>query len=306
MNPTIAILLFIVWLGAVAVLGWALRRQISSLRSRRRLASGDVANADESLPTHANWLARWLHRAGFRRPRAVPAFLVAMFIAFILAGLLIAGIFALGVINTFNTVLRAVPGGVGEVFLPLAWIAPWLAGLTIAALPAVFVHSTRRRRVESVDQDLPVFLDLLSTLAEAGLSFDAAVDRILESQREDRPLASDLRLFQLDIVGGRSRLDALIRLRERVDVAWFSVFVSALIHAEQVGAGLARTLRLQAEDLRVRRRERALEKAMQIPVKLVFPLVVCFLPGIFVATLGPIALQLFRSADALLRGGGAG
>ena len=291
------------WFVGLGVLGWALRRQMRRATSRRRLSESGHRD-EQALPSKTTGVRRWLHRAGYRGRRAPALFAAAQLAALVLAGLVVAALLAAGGGSPIEDILRAIPGGVGEVFLPLVWFGPWLAGLVVASLPVLVVRSARRRRVASVEQDLPAFLDLLSTLAEAGLSFDAAVSRILDSQRGDRPLASDLRLFQLDIVGGRSRLDALTRLRDRVDVPWFGVFVSALIHAEQIGAGLARTLKLQAEDLRMRRRERALERAMQIPVKLVFPLVVCFLPGIFVATLGPIALQLFRSADGLLQGAG--
>ena len=83
---------------------------------------------------------------------------------------------------------------------------------------------------------------------------------------------------------------------------WFSIFVSAVLHAEQVGSGLAQTLRVQAEDLRIRRRERALALAMGVPVKLLFPLIVCFLPGIMVAAMGPVIYQIVQVLDQFLQG----
>jgi pilus assembly protein TadC len=86
-----------------------------------------------------------------------------------------------------------------------------------------------------------------------------------------------------------------------VNVPWFGIFVSALVHAEQVGAGLAATLRAQADDLRSRRRERALAMAMAVPVKLLFPLVTCFLPGIMIAALGPIIFQIVQVLDQFTR-----
>jgi tight adherence protein C len=78
-----------------------------------------------------------------------------------------------------------------------------------------------------------------------------------------------------------------------------SIFVSALVQAEQVGAGFANVLRTQADDLRGRRRERANTLAQALPVKLVFPLVMCFLPGIFTTTLGPTFLQFVRLAESM-------
>jgi len=123
-----------------------------------------------------------------------------------------------------------------------------------------------------------------------------------------RPLGQDMRIFQVDILAGRSRIEALRRLMKRVDVAWFSIFISAVIHAEQVGSGLAHTLRVQADDLRNRRRERVLALTMSIPVKLVLPLVICFLPGIMLAAIGPTAYQILRVMDqsALQQGFGGG
>lgn len=80
-----------------------------------------------------------------------------------------------------------------------------------------------------------------------------------------------------------------------------SIFVSAIVQAEQVGAGIAQVLRQQANDLRDRRREDAMAMAMSLPVKRLFPLVICFLPGIFVAALGPTAYQFFQHIDTVLR-----
>ena len=220
----------------------------------------------------------------------------------VLGGALVALILWSGVATQFADLLRLIPGGVGEVFLPVAWVSPWFGGLLLALLPTLYVRAVRRKRIQQIEQDLPLQLDLLATLAEAGLSFDSALDRILEAQVGDRPLTEDFRLFQVDILAGRPRTNALRRLMERVDVTWFSIFISALMHAEQVGSSLATTLRTQADDLRMRRRERALAMAMAIPVKLLFPLIVCFLPGIMTAALGPVIYQIVQVLDSFLRG----
>jgi pilus assembly protein TadC len=153
-----------------------------------------------------------------------------------------------------------------------------------------------------VEQDLPLTLELMATLAEAGLSFDAALARILSSQAHSRPLASELRTFQLELLAGVPRVKSLRQLARRLEVISVTVFVSALIQAEQVGASLAETLRRQADDLRDRRKERVLQLAQGLPAKLVFPLVICFLPGIFVTTWGPMLFQLYQVANSVLRG----
>ncbi|XZE51433.1 type II secretion system F family protein [Planctomycetaceae bacterium SH139] len=283
---------------------WLLRWLWLLIQSEQRLAVGATAidgGNQEVLPTQRSWLGWWLFQAGFRRNNAVVLFSLATLITTILSLILAFAIYRSQVIASLETLLRAIPGNVGEVFLPLVWLSPLAAITVLSALPAVIVRGRRRKRVTQIEQDLPLALDLLATLAEAGLSFDAALDRVLETQRRQRPLADDFRLFRLEILTGRGRIDALQRLNQLVNVAWFGIFVSALIHAEQVGAGLAATLRAQADDLRSRRRERALAMAMAVPVKLLFPLITCFLPGIMIASLGPIIFQIVQVLDQFTR-----
>jgi len=283
---------------------WLLRWLWLLVQSEQRLATGTAAletRDDEELPMQRSWLGWWLFRAGLRGRNAVSLFLLATAASILLSIFLAYGIYQSGVVRLLDALLRAVPGNVGEVFLPLVWLSPIAAIVTLAALPAFIVRGRRRKRVTEIEQDLPLTLDLLATLAEAGLSFDAALDRVLETQRRRRPLAQDFRLFRLEILTGRGRVDALQRLNQHVNVPWFGIFVSALIHAEQVGAGLAATLRAQADDLRSRRRERALALAMAVPVKLLFPLITCFLPGIMIASLGPIIFQIVQVLDQFTR-----
>jgi tight adherence protein C len=90
-------------------------------------------------------------------------------------------------------------------------------------------------------------------------------------------------------------------LARRTEIASLNVFVSALVQAEQVGAGVASVLRRQADDLRDRRREDAMALAMAMPVKRLFPMMICFLPGIFVATLGPTFYEFFQYAESLIQ-----
>lgn len=276
------------------------------VQAEQRLAAGaalvDPVAAVET-PETRSWLGWWLFRAGHRSPHSVAWFLLATVVCMLFAVFVAYAIYASRVITLLETLLKAIPGNVGEVFLPLVWVSPFLAVATLGAFPALIVRARRRKRVTMIEQDLPLTLDLLATLAEAGLSFDAALDRVLETQRRERPLAEDFRLFRLEILTGRARVDSLRRLNLHVNVAWFSIFVSALIHAEQVGAGLASTLRAQADDLRSRRRERALAMAMAVPVKLLFPLIICFLPGIMIASLGPIIFQIVQVLDQFLSAG---
>mgnify|MGYP003343342573 CR=1 FL=1 len=116
--------------------------------------------------------------------------------------------------------------------------------------------------------------------------------------------ATELANFQHDMLAGMPRPQALRQLARRVDLPALTGFTSALIQAETVGASFAETLQYQAVELRSRRRENALLQAQSLPVKLVFPLVICFLPGIFASTLAPVLFQVVQVADGVLRGAG--
>ncbi len=291
---------------ATLAIRWLLLRTRTQQRWYELTQRAQTA-AREAPPGASEWvvgshaLARWLYRAGFRQPRAVLVFIVGTLAGSAL-GLTAALAFVIsGTQRSMEQLLILVPGGVGETFLPLVWIAPWLVMLILAGGPWLFVHRTRRQRVELVEQDLPLALELLSTLSEAGLGFDTALTRILKTRLAGRPLAEDFRMFQADLLAGRPRTESLRRLSDRLDTPSVSIFVSALVQAEQLGMGIARVLRQQADDVRARRRERAITFANALPVKRVIPLVVCFLPGLFVWTLGPAFVQLFRMADAFLQ-----
>ncbi|MEZ5980489.1 MAG: type II secretion system F family protein [Planctomycetota bacterium] len=162
------------------------------------------------------------------------------------------------------------------------------------------MRTRRRKRVEDVERELPIVLELLATMSESGVGFDGALDRVLASRERQSPLVSELRTFQTESLAGHGRVACFRRLSARLAVPSVSIFTSALVHAERLGAGYSSVLRTQADDLRKRRRERANTAAQALPVKLVFPLILCFLPGIFVTTLGPAALEFLRMADQFM------
>ena len=197
--------------------------------------------------------------------------------------------------------LQRLPPGVGDLFIPIIYLAPWMALVTMSLLPLLAVRRARQQRVQKVEMDLPISLELLATLSEAGLGFDAAIARVLDSLGDDRPLAREFRSYQSDLLAGRTRVEALRRFSRRLEVSAVTIFASALVQAEQMGSGIAQALRRQADDLRDRRRDRANAFAMALPIKRMFPLVICFMPGIFVWTLGPFFVQLFQLADTYIR-----
>lgn len=269
---------------------------------RRLFADVDSDAAALQLQTdHDTGIRRWLFLAGFRNAAALPAFWGAIVIA-LLAGLATSYLFYMsGIQQMMINSVSLIPGGVSEVFLPIVWLAPWLLLFFVSLMPILIVRGARRKRIEHVEKDLPLVLELLAALSEAGLGFDAALTRILKTRLADRPLANEFRTFQADLLSGRPRVECLRRFGRRLQVPGVTIFVSALVQAEQLGMGIAHVLRQQADDLRMRRRERATAFANALPVKRLFPLVVCFLPGLFVWTLGPVFVQLFQMADTFVR-----
>ena len=250
------------------------------------------------------WLSAWLYLAGYRSPFAVPVFVSAT-LAFGLLGFGAAILFVLsGTQRLMERTVVLVPGGVGETFLPVVWVAPWIIAIMLVCLPLTIVRSARRNRIQLMEQDLPLAMELMATLSEAGLGFDSALIRILKTRLAGKPLAEELRMYQADLLAGRSRVESLRRLSGRIRIGSISILVSALVQAEQMGMGIAKVLRIQADDVRARRRERAIAFANALPVKRLFPLVICFLPGLFVWTLGPAFVQLFKLTETFTRGGG--
>ena len=289
---------FSAWLLYVVLTQWRVRQ-----RTLGRLFQADTEPGVSSViePTVSDgWLARWLLLAGYRRPGA-PSFFVLACAASLLAGAAVAQVLRVAVLPQMIGVVVGIPGGVGEALAAILQAGPIIAFIIIVCVPILVVRAARRNRVRAVEQNLPLVLELLATLAEAGLSFDAALSRIVRSERAMGPLTSEFITFQRDLLAGVTRLQALRQLAKRVDVTALTIFVSAIIQTEQVGASVAETLRHQANDLRDRRREQALMLAQALPVKLVFPLVACFLPGIFVSTLGPVIYQMIQVADSVMR-----
>ena len=274
-------------------------------RALRRLYAEDEQGAAPGLEPSGSdsALARWLARAGYRRPNAQGIFVTAT-AASIGAGVVISQIYRLVLFRPLVDMVVNVPGSAGDMLALVLQGGPWILFAGAGLVPALAVRTARRSRVRAIEQDLPLALELFATMAEAGLGFDAALAKIVRAQGSARALVSEFVNFQHDMVAGIPRTQALRQLARRVDIPSLSSFTSALIQAEQVGASMAETLQHQAVDLRQRRRENALLQAQALPVKLVFPLVVCFLPGIFVSTLAPVLYQMVQVANSVLRSSG--
>lgn len=295
------------WLAAILIGTVVIRRWRARELSRRRAwAEEDAIDAAkeidvEELASH-NILRRWLYLAGFRKLSASTVFIGAS-AGFAALGILVAVVVTQsGVTDEAVAAASGVPGGIADLAKPILQGAPWILIGLFVLLPYSVVNSARRKRVREIEQDMPVTLELLATMSESGLAFDSALDRVIGSSSTDRPLFRELRSFQLETLGGVPRVQCFRRLARRIEIPSVSVFVSALVQAEQIGSGFTRVLRTQADDLRNRRREDANMLAQALTVKLVFPLVLCFLPGIFVSTLGPTFLQFIKLTSSLTQG----
>ncbi|HEY0387393.1 MAG TPA: type II secretion system F family protein [Gaiellales bacterium] len=196
-----------------------------------------------------------------------------------------------------------------KVVLPLAMYGTMLALIAVGVVPLVFgavgglalaavayvglpfvidmrIHGRRDKIVAS----LPTVLDLLTLSVEAGMSFDAALQRLVKRLRG--PLIDELTLMLRDTQLGASRSEALSGLAARVDAPEMTSFVRALVQADRLGVPLAQMLRTQADDLRHRLRNEAEEHAMKAPVKMLFPTVLLIFPAVFIVVLGPAVISL--------------
>ncbi len=219
-----------------------------------------------------------LVRAG--QPVAVEGFIMISFAAAAtLGGLgLLLGVAAGGSVSPKILALAVIMAGVG-VYLPTMWLSNRL-----------------RHRQATVIKSLPDSFDMITTCVEAGLGLDAALARVAEKVKG--PFSEDLSDTLREISMGRNRAEALRDLADRSGVSDLSLFVNAIIQAEQMGTSIGQVLRVQSDQMRVRRRQRAEEKANQAPVKMVFPLVMCILPALFVVIMGPAAIQLYQTMSS--------
>ena len=167
-----------------------------------------------------------------------------------------------------------------------------LGGMGFFAPDAVIARKADARQDE-IRRTLPDTMDLLTISVEAGLGFDAALVQVMNNvpgafTQEIGRLLHEMRL-------GKSRVDAFRSLAERTDVPELNSFVLSMIQADTFGVSISKTLRAQARELRDKRRQRAEEKAMRIPIKILFPMIFCVLPSLFIVVLGPGAIRISQS-----------
>ena len=168
----------------------------------------------------------------------------------------------------------------------------FFAGFSLAgvALPQYWLRSRIGQRQNEIIKSLPDSFDLITTCAEAGLGLDAALARVAEKVKG--PFADELGRMLRDIALGKMRREALRELGERTGVPDLVSFVNAIIQAESMGSSIGTVLRVQADQLRVRRRQRAEEQAYKAPIKMIFPLVLCIFPTLFIVILWPAIITI--------------
>jgi tight adherence protein C len=275
---------------ALPLLGWALlsRPDAATVRARDNLARGIDLHvpgpAASSGPRALAGLVRALTPRGTGarinrllatagRPAAwpLPKVVAAKLVLLLVAGLLGA------------LVLLAHPSAFFAVVVVLVAVVAYF-------VPELLLHSRGQERQQAIALELADTLDQMTIAVEAGLGFESAMARA--GRNGKGPLAEELVRTLQDIAVGQPRREAYLAMVERTGVTDLRRFIRAVVQADAYGVSIADVLRTQAAEMRLKRRQRAEEKAMQIPVKVIFPLILCILPTLFIVLLGPAVMDI--------------
>jgi tight adherence protein C len=157
-------------------------------------------------------------------------------------------------------------------------------------LPNILLYNAGTKRATQMRNGLPDAMDLLTISVEAGLGFDAAVSRV--AKNSEGPLASEFARLLQEMQIGMGRSDAMRAMAERTSLPDLKSFCLAMVQADSLGIPIARVLRIQSQEMRTKRRQRAEEKAQQVPVRMMIPLVMFILPCLFLVILGPAGISI--------------
>lgn len=221
--------------------------------------------------------ARKLELAGNPWPIDAATFLAIRFIlALVLGGFLVA------------VVLISPPSNPSDNFM-------YIGGATFAGfyLPHLMLTSRITRRQKEIRKAMPDALDLLTICVEAGLGFDAAMSKVSEKWENELSLAFARAIREIQL--GKVRREALKDMSDRLGIPEMTSFVAAIIQSEQLGVSLAKVLRIQSDQMRVKRRQRAEEEAHKAPVKMIIPMALLIFPSIMIIILTPAAIQIMGS-----------
>ncbi len=204
------------------------------------------------------------------------------FLALQIATLLVGG-------ASFLALAQVLPGVDGS----LRFAVPVAGAILGYVVPRVTLDRKVKKRQKEILLALPNALDLLTISVEAGLGFDAAMARVTEKYRNALSLEFATVLSEVRL--GRPRLEALEDMGKRNKVEALNTFVQAIVQSEQLGVGIANVLRIQSEEMRRRRRQRAEEQGQKAPLKMLFPMIGCIFPTLFIVLLGPALLSVIHS-----------
>jgi tight adherence protein C len=221
--------------------------------------------------------ARRLELAGNPWPIDAATFLAIRFIlAVVLAGFLLA------------VVLISPPSNPTDNFM-------YIGGAAFAGffLPHLMLSSRITRRQKEIRKAMPDALDLLTICVEAGLGFDAAMSKVSEKWENELSLAFARVIREVQL--GKVRREALKDMADRLGIPEMTSFVAAIIQSEQLGVSMAKVLRIQSDQMRVKRRQRAEEEAHKAPVKMIIPMALLIFPSIMIIILTPAAIQIMES-----------
>jgi tight adherence protein C len=277
----------------VPLIGWALlaRPQTSAVRARDNLVRGIELPADRAAGRTGSGLGarlvagltpggtaarldRLASRAGRPADWPVSRLIAAKLVLTTVAGGLGVLVISAGA-STLNVLL----------FLGVTALAYFV--------PELLLYSRGQERQAAISLELADTLDQMTIAVEAGLGFESAMSRAGKNGKG--PLAEELVRTLQDIAVGQPRREAYLALAERTGVPDLRRFIGAVVQADAYGVSIADVLRTQAQEMRLKRRQRAEEKAMQIPVKVIFPLILCILPTLFIVLLGPAVMDMIAA-----------
>jgi tight adherence protein C len=180
----------------------------------------------------------------------------------------------------------------GSLTPPLSFIIPGFAVLLGLIMPKVWLDNRVAHRQKTILKSLPDAFDLITTCVEAGLGLEAAMAKVAE--KVEGPFGEELNIMLREVSMGKLRRDALREVSERTGVPDLTAFINAVIQAETMGTSIAAVLRVQAEQMRMKRRQRAEQQAQAAPIKMMFPLVLFIFPTLFIVILGPAVINIYE------------
>jgi tight adherence protein C len=204
------------------------------------------------------------------------------------------GVKAIGAIvgGVLFAFLFGVVGVLGFPF-PIGFLLGIVGALFGYTAPEFWLGGRVKKRQKAILMMIPDTLDLLTISVRAGLGFDAALGKVVEKLKG--PLSDEFRRALAEVRVGKARRDALRDIVPRTEVGPLTNFIGAIIQAEQLGVSVSKVLQVQSEQLRIERRQRAEEQAAKAPIKMLFPLVGCIFPSLFIVILGPAIILIVQN-----------